>query len=95
MDPGQKQDTRSMNRMGQNKIAASGAPCASVSAEPAGPDRPAVTYEGEHRVSDHDDRIKVTFRTTDPLTQAGTAAALRGRPKSGSSSGYRRTRTRS
>lgn len=26
-------------------------------------------------------RIKVTFRTTDPLTQAGTAAALRGRPE--------------
>ncbi|HYS34643.1 MAG TPA: DNA-binding response regulator, partial [Pseudonocardiaceae bacterium] len=27
------------------------------------------------------ERIKVTFRTTDPLTQAGTAAALRGRPE--------------
>src|ERR1700704_1095340 len=26
-------------------------------------------------------RIKVTFRATDPLTQAGTAAALRGRPE--------------
>lgn len=26
-------------------------------------------------------RIRVTFRATDPLTQAGTAAALRGRPE--------------